>query len=114
MSRITTAALTALSCAVAIAFAVPLAANAAAPVAPIVPPPKPPPPGSNPYQLAPQTEVTVAYQFRTRILVSPPSCARFATDADNAFLSSTLDDKTKTEQLKAISAATAAAGCLGP
>jgi hypothetical protein len=109
MSMITTAARTALNFAALIAFAVPPAANAAAPANPIARPP-----GSNPYQPVVQNDVTAAYQFRTRILVSPPSCARFATDADNAFLSGTLDDKTKTEQLKAISAATAAAGCLGP
>jgi len=112
MPRITTAARAALNFAALIAFAAPPAANAAAPANPIARPP--PRPGSNPYQPPPQTDVTVAYQFRTRILVSPPSCARFATDADNIFLSSTLDDNTKTQQLKAVSAATAAAGCLGP
>lgn len=60
------------------------------------------------------SDASAAYQFRTRILVSPPSCQRFATDADNAFLSSTLDDMTKTEQLRKIGAEAAAAGCLGP
>jgi len=113
MSRITTAGRVALSFAALIAFAVPLAADAAAPAQPIARPP-PPRPGSNPYQPVVQNEVTDAYQFRARILVSPPSCARFATDADNTFLSSTFDDSTKANQLKAISAATAAAGCLGP
>ena len=114
MSRITTTTLKALSCAVAIAIAAPFAANAAAPVAPIAPAPKPPPPGSNPYQAPPQTDVTSAYQFRTRILVSPPSCQNFAGQADSVFYSSTLDDKTKAEQLTAIGRAAAAAACLSP
>lgn len=114
MSRITTTALTALSCAMAITLAAPFAANAAAPAQPIAPAPKPPPPGSNPYQLAPQTDATSAYQFRTRVLVSPPSCQDYAAQADRVFLAGTLDDKTKAEQLTAIGKATAAAGCLGP
>ncbi|MFA4969806.1 MAG: hypothetical protein WC540_09250 [Sulfuritalea sp.] len=60
------------------------------------------------------SDSSAAYQYRTRILVSPPSCQRFATDADNAFLSGTLDEATKTAQLKKIGADAAAAGCLGP
>lgn len=60
------------------------------------------------------SDASAAYQFRTRILGNPPSCQRFATDADNAFLSGTLDDMTKTERLKKIGAEAAAAGCLGP
>jgi len=55
-----------------------------------------------------------AYQYRTRILASPPSCQRFATDADNAFLSGTLGDTTKADLLRKIGAEAAAAGCLGP
>lgn len=55
-----------------------------------------------------------AYQYRTRILASPPSCQRFATESDNAFLSGTLDDTTKANLLKKIGAEAAAAGCLGP
>ena len=114
MSRITTTALKALSCAVAIAFAAPFAANAAAPAPPIAPAPKPPPPGSNPYQLAPQTDATSAYQFRTRVLVSPPSCQDYAAQADRVFYNGTLDDKAKAEQLNSIANAAAAARCLGP
>jgi hypothetical protein len=114
MSRITAKTLKALGCAVAIAFVTPFAANAAAPAAPIAPAPKPPPPGSNPYQAPPQNDVTNAYQFRTRILVSPPSCQNYAGQADRVFYSSTLDDKAKAEQLTAISNAAAAAACLGP
>jgi hypothetical protein len=57
---------------------------------------------------------SAAYQYRTRILVSPPSCQRFATDADNAFLSGTLDNTTKADLLTKIGADAAAAGCLGP
>jgi hypothetical protein len=118
MSRITMTALKALSCAVAIAFAAPYAASAAAPVAPIAPapkppPPKPPPPGSNPYLAPPQTDATSAYQFRTRILFSPPSCQDFAGQADRVFYNGTLDDKAKAEQLTAVGNAAAAAGCLG-
>ena len=60
------------------------------------------------------SDASAAYEYRTRILGSPPSCQRFATDADNAFLSDTLDDITKTEQLRRIGAEAAAAGCLGP
>ena len=114
MSRITTTALTALGCAVALAFAAPFAANAAAPAPPIAPAPKPPPPGSNPYQLAPQTDATSAYQFRTRFLVSPPSCQDYAAQADRVFYNGTLDDKAKAEQLNSIANAAAAARCLGP
>ena len=55
---------------------------------------------------------SAAYQYRTRILVSPPGCQRFATDADTVFLSYTLDEVTKTEQLQKIGADAAAAGCL--
>ena len=113
MSRITTTALTALSCAIAIALAAPFAANAAAPAAPVAPP-KPPPPGSTPYQPVAQTDATNAYQFRTRVLVSPASCQDYAAQADRVFYSGTLDDKTKAEQLTAIGKATAAAACLGP
>lgn len=109
MSRITTAALTALSYIAAIAFAIPVSANAAGPSHPIARPP-----GSNPYQPVVQNDVTGAYQFRTRILASPPSCQNFADQADSVFLSSTLDDKTKTEELKKVAAAAAAAGCLAP
>ena len=108
MSMITTAARTALHFAALIAFAAPLAATAAAPAQPIARPP----PGSNPYQPVVQNDVTGAYQYRTRILVSPPACQNYATEADAVFLSATLDDKTKTEQLKKIGAAAAAAGCL--
>ena len=122
MSRITTTALKALSCAVALAFAAPFAANAAAPAPPvapapappIAPAPKPPAPGSNPYQLAPQTDATSAYQFRTRVLVSPPSCQDYAAQADRVFYNGTLDDKAKAEQLNSIANAAAAARCLGP
>jgi hypothetical protein len=103
-------ALKALSCAVAIAFAAPYAASAAAPKPP---PPKPPPPGSNPYLAPPQTDATSAYQFRTRILFSPPSCQDFAGQADRVFYNGTLDDKAKAEQLTAVGNAAAAAGCLG-
>ncbi len=113
MSRMTTAAWRAVNFAVMIASAAPLAANAAAPAHPIARPP-PPPPGSNPYQSAVQNDVTGAYQYRTRILVSPPSCQNYATAADAVFLSYTLDDQTKTEQLQKIGADAAAAGCLGP
>lgn len=109
MSMITMAARAALNCAVLIAFAAPLAANAAAPAQPIARPP-----GSNPYQSVVQNDVTGAYQFRTRILVSPPSCERFAAQADSVFLSSTTDDETKTQQLNKINADAAAAGCLAP
>ena len=110
MITITPAARTVLNFAVAIALTGPFAANAAAPSHPVAPPP----PGSNPYQPVVQNDVTGAYQFRTRILVSPPSCESFAGQADSVFLSSTIDDQTKTEQLKAINAAAAAAGCLSP
>jgi hypothetical protein len=105
------AARAALSCAALIALAAPLAANAAAPAHPVAPPPKPPP-GSNPYQPVAQTDVTSAYQFRTRILASPPSCERFAAQADSVFLSSTTADETKAQQLQKINADAAAAGCL--
>ena len=126
MSRITTKALTALGCAVALAFAAPFAANAAAPAAPIVAPPKPPPPpppvgsgpgsppGSKPYQAPPQTDATGAYQFRTRVLVSPPSCQDYAAQADRVFLNGALDDKTKADQLNAVGRAAARAACLAP
>ena len=114
MSRIATTALTALASAVAIAFAAPIAANAAAPAQPIAPAPKPPPPGSNPYQAPPQTDATSAYQFRTRVLVSPPSCQDYAAQADRVFYNGTLDDKAKAEQLNSIANAAAAARCLGP
>jgi hypothetical protein len=110
MFTITPAARTALNFAVVIAFAVPFAANAAAPGHPVAPPP----PGSNPYQPAVQNDVTGAYQFRTRVLVSPPNCQNFAGQADSVFYSSTTDDKTKAEQLTAISKAAATAGCLAP
>ena len=113
MSMITTAARTALNFAAMIVFAAPLVANAAAPAPPIARPP-PPPPGSNPYQSAVQSDVTGAYQYRTRILVSPPGCQNFAGQADSVFLSSALDDKTKAEQLRKIGAEAAAARCLGP
>lgn len=106
MSRITTAAWRAVNFAVMIAFAAPLAASAAAPAHPVAPPPP------KPYQPVVQNDVTGAYQYRTRILASPPSCQTFATDADAVFLSATLDDKAKTEQLKKIGADAAAAGCL--
>lgn len=112
MSRITTAALTALSYIAAIALAVPVSANAATPSHPIARPPGGA--GSNPYASVVQNDVTGAYQFRTRVLVSPPSCQNFASQADSVFLSSTLDDKTKTEELNKVSAAAAAAGCLAP
>ncbi len=114
MSRIMKMALTALCWAAAIAFVVPFAANAASPVPPIAPAPKPPPPGSNPYQPAPQTDATNAYQFRTRILVSPPSCQDYAAQADRVFYNGALDDKAKAEQLTAVNNAAAAARCLGP
>lgn len=107
MSMITLAARTALNCVVATAFAVPLAANAAAPV-------NPPPPPHKPYQPVVQDDVTEAYRYRTRILASPPSCQDFAKQADAAFLSSTLDDRTKAAELTRIGAAAAAAGCLAP
>ena len=105
MSRMTTAAWRAVNFAVVIAFAAPLAATAAAPAHPIAPVPKP-------YQPVVQNDVTGAYQYRTRILASPPSCQNFATNADAVFLSNTLDDQAKTEQLKKIGADAAAAGCL--
>ena len=105
MSRSTTATLTAVAYAAAIAFAIP--ANAATPSPPIAPAPKP-------YAAVVQNDVTEAYQFRTRILVSPPDCQDFAKQADSIFLSSALDDKTKTEELKKINAAAGAAGCLAP
>ena len=105
MSRMTTAAWRAVNFAVVIAFAAPLAATAAAPAHPVAPPPKP-------YQPVVQNDVTGAYQYRTRILASPPSCQTFATNADAVFLSNTLDDQAKTEQLKKIGADAAAAGCL--
>ncbi len=114
MSRIATTVLTALTSAVAIAFAAPFAANAAAPAQPIAPAPKPPPPGSNPYQAPPQTDATSAYQFRTRILVSPPGCQDYAAQADRVFYNGALDDKAKAEQLTAVNKAAAAARCLGP
>lgn len=107
MSIITAAAQAALNCVVVIASAVPLVANAAEPV-------NPPPPSHKPYQPVVQDDVTGAYQYRTRILVSPPSCQNFAKQADAAFLSSTFDEKTKAEELKRIGAAAAAAGCLAP
>lgn len=107
MVRITSAARAALNFSVMIAFATPLAATAAAPAQPIARPP-----GSNPYQPVVQNDVTGAYQYRTRILASPPGCQTFATAADTVFLSTTLDDKAKTEQLKKIGADAAAAGCL--
>ena len=107
MSRIATTALTALASAVAIAFAAPIAANAAAPAQPIAPAPKP-------YQAPPQTDATGAYQFRTRILVSPPSCQDYAAQADRVFYNGALDDKAKAEQLNSIANAAAAARCLGP
>jgi hypothetical protein len=110
MFTITHPARTALNCALLIALAAPFAANAAAPGHPVAPPP----PGSNPYQPVVQNDVTGAYQFRTRVLVSPPTCQNFAGQADSVFLSYSLDDKTKAEQLKEIGAAAAAAGCLGP
>jgi hypothetical protein len=110
MFTITPAVRTAMNCALAVALAAPFAANAAAPGRPVAPPP----PGSNPYQPVVQNDVTGAYQFRTRILVSPPTCQNFAGQADSVFLSYTLDDQTKAEQLKEIGAAAAAAGCLGP
>jgi hypothetical protein len=105
MPRIAMAALTALTYAAAIAFAIP--ANAATPSQPVAP-------ANKPYAAVVQNDVTEAYQFRTRILVSPPSCQDFAKQADSVFISSALDDKTKTEELKKISAAAAAAGCLAP
>jgi hypothetical protein len=98
----------------AIALATPFSASAAAPVAPIAPAPKPPPPGSNPYQAPPQTDATNAYQFRTRVLVSPASCQDYAAQADRVFYNGALDDKAKAEQLTAIGNAAAAAACLGP
>lgn len=106
----TPAARTALNFVVAIALTAPFAAIAAAPAHPIAPPP----PGSNPYQPVVQNDVTGAYQFRTRVLVSPPSCQNFAGQADSVFLSYTLDDKSKAEQLRAIGNAAGAAGCLAP
>jgi len=114
MFRITTTALGALSCAMAIALVAPFAANAAAPASPVVAPPKPPPPGSRTYQPVAQTDATSAYQFRTRVRVSPPSCQDFAAQADRVFYSSTLDDKTKAEQLTGIGNAAATAACLVP
>ena len=57
-------------------------------------------------------DVSAAYQFRTRILVSPPSCERFAAQADWMFLSSTTADEIKAEQLKKIEADATAAGCV--
>ena len=108
MFTIISAARTSLNFAVIIAFAAPFAANAAAPGHPVAPP------GSNPYQPVVQNDVTGAYQFRTRILVSPPSCQNFAGQADSVFLSSTINDEAKAEQLAAISKAAAAAGCLAP
>ena len=36
-------------------------------------------------------EVTTAYQFRTRIKTDP-ACTRYATEADNVFLSASLDE----------------------
>ncbi len=108
MLRMTTAAWRAVNFAVMIAFAAPLAATAAEPARPIARPP----PKSNPYQPVVQNDVTGAYQYRTRILASPPSCQNFATAADAVFLSNTLDDQAKTEQLKKIGADAAAAGCL--
>ncbi len=108
MLRMTTAAWRAVNFALMIAFAAPLAATAAAPAQPIARPP----PTSKPYQPVVQNDVTGAYQYRTRILASPPSCQNFATNADAVFLSNTLDDQAKTEQLKKIGADAAAAGCL--
>lgn len=110
MSRMTTAAWRALNCAVMIAFAAPLAATAAAPV--VAPPAPRPPPPHKPYQPVVQNDVTGAYQYRTRILASPPSCQNYATAADAVFLSNTLDDQAKTAQLNKIGADAAAAGCL--
>jgi hypothetical protein len=58
-------------------------------------------------------DVTIAYQFRTRIKTDL-TCTRFASEADNAFLSSTLEDAQKALALKALGAQAAAAGCLLP
>ena len=114
MSRITTTAFTAMACALTIALVAPIAANAAAAIPPVAPAPKPPPPGSNPYQPVVQNDATSAYQYRTRILVSPPSCQDFANQADRLFFNGALDDKTKADQLNAVGRAAATAGCLGP
>lgn len=110
MITITPATRRAIALALAIAFAAPFAANAAAPVHPVAPPP----PGSNPYQPVVQNDVTGAYQFRTRVLVSPPTCQNYANQADAVFLSYSLDDKSKADQLKSIGNAANAAGCLAP
>ena len=103
MFTIAAATRTAMNFAATMAVAVPLAANATAPVNP---------PPHKPYQPVVQNDVTSAYQYRTRILVSPPSCQTYASDADAVFLSTTLEDQAKTEKLKKIGADAAAAGCL--
>ncbi|MDK9712496.1 MAG: hypothetical protein OEL86_00075 [Sulfuritalea sp.] len=93
-----------LKCALMVACALPLAANAAAPVAPAK---------QKPYQPAVQNEVTVVYQYRTRILAKP-ECQRFATEADAAFLDDKLTGEAKVVLLKRIGAEAGAKACLAP
>jgi len=58
-------------------------------------------------------DLSATYQYRTRILGSP-SCQRYATESDAAFINDKIDDKSKLTLIKKIGAEAAAAGCLGP
>ncbi len=89
-------------------------------IASTAPPPPPPavtiPPRPKPKKApgAPViNDMTTAYQYRTLIKMDP-ACTRFATEADNAFLSATLDDAQKTAIIKNVEAQARAANCLMP
>jgi hypothetical protein len=103
MFTITKVARSALNCSVMIAFAASAAANAT------TPPPKP-----KPYQPAVHNDVTVSYEFRTRILTGKPGCQRYAAESDAAFLDDKIDTAAKIKLLKKIEAEAGANGCLAP
>lgn len=87
-----------------------------APPAPVVSPPKPPPKPPRlraPLAPPPMNDVSYAYEFRTQ-LSGNPECQRFATESDNVFLNSQLDDAQKVIKLKALGAEAKANNCLAP
>lgn len=72
-----------------------------------------PPAGKPPLAPPPITELSRAYEFRTR-LSGDPSCQHFATEADAVFLDGQADEQSKIARLKALEAGARVSGCLTP
>ena len=113
MSTITKAVRFALNCAVTLAFSTVLAAT--------------PTPNTHTITVNGQTQTyanlpgapvggdtSLAYQFRTRILSGKPGCQRFATEADDVFISEKIEGAAKVPLLKKIETDAGTAGCLAP